>query len=402
MGLFWIFVFPLIFALFFGFLSGGGERGVGRMSLAVVDQDDSDGSHALVARLEKSDALKLRTLPLAEAQEAVRRGNLTGYVLIPKGYGEAAASFRPDGPALEVGMDPARKAEAGYLEGILTEATYAGLQELFTDPKKSRAQIDQALASLDKAKDMNPEQKKELRHFLGEVDRFMGQADAKVMAGSPFAQAARIKKVSVLPEEDGPRSPFEITFPSAVLWGLIGCIITFAISIVSERTAGTMLRLRVAPLTYGQILGGKGLACYLVSVTVAVVVLALGRLAFGVRIQSPVGLALAVGSAAFCFTGVMMLLATVGKTERAVAGSGWGILMPLTMLGGGMIPLAFLPAWVQTAGSISPVKWGILALEGAIWRGFTLGEMLTPCGILAGIGAVCFVLGVRLLSREGS
>jgi ABC-2 type transport system permease protein len=200
--------------------------------------------------------------------------------------------------------------------------------------------------------------------------------------------------------EGEPRSAYEITFPSAILWGLIGCIMTFAISLVTERSHGTLLRLRVAPLSWAQILAGKGLACYLTAVIVAALILFIGRVGLSVRLSSPVGLVLAVGSMAFCFMGLMMLMSTIGKTERAVAGAGWGIMMPFTMIGGGMIPLAFMPRWMQTVSNISPVKWGILALEGAIWRDFTLTEMLLPCAILLGIGAVAFAGGVKLLSRQ--
>ena len=42
-ALFWIFLFPLIFALFFGFLSGGGGGERGKLQLAVVDEDESAG-----------------------------------------------------------------------------------------------------------------------------------------------------------------------------------------------------------------------------------------------------------------------------------------------------------------------------------------------------------------------
>src|SRR5262249_34665462 len=137
-----------------------------------------------------------------------------------------------------------------------------------------------------------------------------------------------IKSVPVLPQtEGGPQSAYEITFPSAILWGMIGCIMTFAISLVTERSHGTLLRLRVAPLSWGQILAGKGLACYVTALTLAALMLFLGRVALGVRLSNPLGLLAAVGCGAFCFTGLMMLLSTVGKTERAVAGSGWGIMM---------------------------------------------------------------------------
>ena len=54
--------------------------------------------------------------------------------------------------------------------------------------------------------------------------------------------------------------------------------------------------------------------------------------------------------------------------------------MPMTMLGGGMIPQFVMPPWMLTVGNISPVKWAILGLEGAMWRNFTL----TRCCCRAG------------------
>ncbi|MCP4479597.1 MAG: ABC transporter permease, partial [Planctomycetaceae bacterium] len=49
---------------------------------------------------------------------------------------------------------------------------------------------------------------------------------------------------------------------------------------------------------------------------------------------------------------------------------------------------------------LSPVKWGILAMEGAIWREFSLSEMMLPCGILLGIGIAGIAIGTSLLNRE--
>ena len=42
----------------------------------------------------------------------------------------------------------------------------------------------------------------------------------------------------------GPANPFEITFPQGLIWGLIGCVMTFGLSLVTERTHGTLVRLR--------------------------------------------------------------------------------------------------------------------------------------------------------------
>ena len=46
------------------------------------------------------------------------------------------------------------------------------------------------------------------------------------------------------------------------MWGIIGCVMTFAIGLVSERVHGTFVRLQMAPLTRAQILAGKALACF--------------------------------------------------------------------------------------------------------------------------------------------
>jgi ABC-2 type transport system permease protein len=407
-ALFWIFLFPLIFALFFGFLSGGGGGERGKLFLAVVDEDDSEGSRALLDKLRKSDSLVIRDkavddtpLTAEAARNAVRRGDLTAFLVIPKGYGETAESFWQEGKPLELGIDPARTAEAGMLDGVLMQTIYSGLQDQFVDPKKAKANADKALAAVEKSSNMDPEQKKLLKSFLGDLEKVMGHANPPGMEHSPFAMENKLKKVPVLLEEESkPKSAFEVTFPSSVTWGMYGCIITFAISIVSERTKGTLIRLRMSPLSWAEIVAGKGLACFLVSVVVASVLMVLGHLLFGIRVENLIGLALAIVSAAFCYTGLMMALAGFGKTEKAVSGSAAAVFMPLAMIGGGMIPLAFMPAWMQTVSNISPTKWNIVALEGAIWRGNSLVEMLLPCGVLMAIGAVGFGLGVRFLSRQ--
>lgn len=171
-------------------------------------------------------------------------------------------------------------------------------------------------------------------------------------------------------------------------------------SLVSERTHGTLLRLRTTPLTWQGILLGKGLGCFIACFAITAFLLTIGVVIFQVRIAQPLGLLVALTASSLGFTGIMLLIATLGKTERAVAGAASGIFMPLAMLGGGMIPLFFMPSWLQQAASISPFKWGILAFEGAIWRGFTAGDYILPCFMLLLFGAIGFSLGCLLLTKS--
>src|SRR5206468_9229752 len=109
--------------------------------------------------------------------------------------------------------------------------------------------------------------------------------------------------------------------------------------------------------------------------------------------------ALAVISAASALTGIMLVVSASGTTPRGVSGLGWAVMMTMSMTGGAMIPLFAMPAWMQTASMASPVRWAIVALEGAIWRGFTPAQMLVPCGILMGLGVVGYAVGTKILSR---
>lgn len=162
-----------------------------------------------------------------------------------------------------------------------------------------------------------------------------------------------------------------------------------------ERSAGTLVRLHVAPITRAQILAGKALACLVAIVGVEVILIAIGAFAFHLRPLSYPLLGLAGLSAAIGFVGIMMALSTLGQTEKSASGAGWAILLVMSMLGGGMVPLFVMPTWMATASHVSPAKWAILAFEGAIWRGFGVAEMLGPCAILVAVGILTFAVGAR-------
>ncbi len=394
LGLFFSLGFPLLMALFFGFISGGGG-GPRRLAVALVDEDGSAASAAYAARLAESGALAVERLPLAEARERVRRGGLVAYVRMQPGFGERQGFF-PDLGSLEVGIDPARQAERGVLQGLLIEKAFQGLRQAMAD----RGEMDRALRREQErlqagAEEMPPEIAGALRGFFGELERF--NAGRPPGEGAPPAGALGnldIRFLEVTLQGARPRTAFEVTFPAGILWGVLGTAAGFAVSLVVERTSGTLTRLRLAPIGLARVLAGKGLACAIAILVVIFLLLALAALLFRVRLPSLPLLGAAAAATAACFTGIMMLVSVLGRTPRAVGGGAWALFLPMSMLGGGTIPLIAMPDWMQRLASVSPVKWGILALEGAIWRGFTPAEMALPCAVLVGLGALAFALGV--------
>jgi len=215
-------------------------------------------------------------------------------------------------------------------------------------------------------------------------------------------QPVKIETSAVLP--DGPviKNAYAITFPQGIIWGVMGCAQSFGLSMAMERSKGTLVRLRAAPIRRWQVLAGKALACFLFTIAICALLLLLARFGFGVVPTSLPLVALAVVSIAICFVGIMMLLAVAGKTERGSGGLAWGIMLLLSMIGGGMIPLEFMPGWMKTISVISPIRWSISALEAGVWRGLGIADIALPVVILVAIGIVGFMLGLRAYAMNES
>lgn len=190
-----------------------------------------------------------------------------------------------------------------------------------------------------------------------------------------------------------PENLYAASFPLGIVWGVLGCTAGFALSLVVERTRGTLQRLRIAPIQRAQILLGKAGACFATTVALGVALFVLALTIFAVHPQSWLKLLWALISIAIAFVGLMMFLSVFGKTERAASGITWTTLLAMAMLGGGMVPRFLMPAWLQRLGDVSPVRWAIFAMEGAVWRDLSWMEMLKPCAVLIAIGVTLFSIG---------
>ncbi|TKJ40756.1 ABC transporter [candidate division LCP-89 bacterium B3_LCP] len=410
-GFFFVLFFPLIFALFFGLIfSGSGGGSSGAIPIVLVDLDSTEASQDFAGLIEDTKGLKVERTDLVQARSLVQRGKRSAYLVLPEGFGETSSNlFWGEPTHLEIGVDPARKAETAMLEGMLTGLFMENMMKGLTDPQGMSDRIKGWRSQIESAPDSTQEELGFMDKFFVELDTFMheletAETDTAVLSDSAAASEASgwqplsFEKTDISIKRDGPKNPFEITFPQSIVWGLIGCAASFGISLVVERTRGTLIRLRVAPLQKWQILAGKALACFITTIIVAAMLFLFAVIVFGVRPDSLAMLAMAVISAGICFAGIMMLLAVLGKTEASAGGIGWAVLLIMAMTGGGMIPVFFMPSWMQTLGSLSPVKWAILALEGAVWRGFTFDLMLLHCGILVLIGLVCFTIGAKVFN----
>ena len=403
-GFFFTFFFPLIIAVLFGTIFGGGDH-TSAIPVMIVDEDGSAESRAFIDTLVASPELRVAPSTRELAAESVRRGKIAAYVVIKPGFGEASRQvFWGSPPRVELGVDPARKADAGMIEGVLMKYASKRFQDFFSNASAQKHNLEIARRALKENGRVPAKESRDLEMLFGALDRYYASrpesssAPGDARSGGANFQPIAIDRTDVNVMRIGPTSAYAISFPQGIIWGLIGVTAAFSVSIVGERAKGTLLRLQVAPIGRWQILAGKALACFVAAVSLSAGLLLLAYFGFGVRPSSIPMLVLAVISSALGFVGLMMLLSVLGKTQEAASGIGWAVLLIFSMLGGGMIPYFIMPSWMHTLSHVSPVKWSILAMEGAIWRRFTFGEMLLPCGILLGVGLVCFAIGVRAFS----
>ena len=417
LGAFFILVFPILMGLFFGLIMGGNSVGsTAAMRIVVVDQDQSEMSRKFIESLKKNEAVSIELANLEWARDGVRKGSRIGLVVLPKGFGDTAGILWSTPPQIQLGIDPSRLAEAGMIQGFVMEAMGSLVGERFRQPKQFKPLIEDAKKQLDSDYEVNPLTRRLMSNYFQSLETLMDSmagiqvaedSELSLKTGGNF-QFADIQSLDISREIDPNsqagqlqklRSRWDISFPQAMMWGVLGCVAGFSISVARERTLGTMVRLQVAPLSRFQILAGKALACFIAVIGVIGMLTLLG-MGLGMRPANFMALAVAAISIACCFVGIMMTLAVLGKTEQSVSGIGWAANMVMAMLGGAMIPVMFMPAFLQSASVASPITWSILAIEGAIWRQYTMAEMVFPCLILIGIGATGFVIGTQVLSRK--
>ena len=426
MGAFFIVGFPILMGLFFGLIMGGGSSGGERskMKIAIVDNDQTDISREFVKSLTDNNSVNVTMDEIEPAKESVRKGNRVALLVVEPGFGDTAGVFWGEPPTIKIGVDPSRSAESAMLQGFVMESIGQLASSRFQDSSTMTDFIAKSKEDLKANQTMSATNRMLMSTFLGSVEDMAGNIDALQTQGSTDGASAETEEgdgdagggfqfaniesldisKAVDPKSIGGQmkkinSKWDISFPQAMMWGVLACCAGFAISIAKENTNGTMTRLQVAPISKLEILAGKALACFIATVAVIIMMTILG-VALGMQPLSYPKLILSAACVAYCFVGIMMTMSVLGKTEQSVSGAGWAINMVMAMIGGAMIPVMFMPAFMQKLAVLSPIRWGILSIEGAIWREFSYAELLLPCAILIGVGSLGICIGTAILSRR--
>ena len=390
------FAVPIAIASFFGSIFSGPSRNAepARVSVAIVDQDGSPISAAIVAGARTDKNLKLTTPLEAEAREAVRRGRTVVAVIIPKGFGDAAGkAFFSNGerPPLDLVYDPSHVMELAMVRGVMTEHIMQAVSREMFGGTQGRALVDAMLPQIERSATMPDEQKKALVDLLGSVQRFYGD-DAR---GAGARSAPRGITMPYTVREEAMTSGSNVayngyahSFGGMAIQFLLFAMANMGVEMLLERQRGLWKRLRSAPVSRASLLAGKAISGSVISLLTLWVSFAFAMIVFRVRIEGSVlgFVAISVGVALMA-AAFGILVAAVGNTPATARGITSFAILIMVMLGGAWVPTFVFPAWLQQLTLVVPVRWAVDGLDAMTWRGIGAGGAVAPTAILVAFAA---------------
>lgn len=205
---------------------------------------------------------------------------------------------------------------------------------------------------------------------------------------------------------------YQLLVPSYTVMFAFFLVLTVGWLFVSERRQGTLRRLQAAPLTRSEILLGKLLPCFLLSVLQGMLLLIAGKLLFGMRwgperwtlMQQMFWLLPVVLTTSLAAMGLALLVASLAKTEIQVALYGAVPVLVLALVGGCVLPREMMPESMQGFTLWTPQGWALDAYR----------ELLDPnpdsipnlqivaraCSVLAAFGTFFVALAWWLLPLD--
>ncbi|MFD4974587.1 ABC transporter permease [Streptomyces sp. NPDC058424] len=189
---------------------------------------------------------------------------------------------------------------------------------------------------------------------------------------------------------------------------VVGALVTFSLlalsisgsAILTERLGRTWDRLRGTPLHPAEMLIGKAIPVFAALLAQQLLIIGFGTWVFGLRVPHPFLVLGVLLSWSCTLLGLGALLGVLVRSmgELSAAFDIGGML--LSSVGGALVPLSVLPAWVSGMAPASPGYWTARGLRAALHG--NAPTVVAACGTLVTVALICGTLAsVRLQGRSG-
>ena len=342
-----------LFALAYG---GIGGSKAGPVKLLISDQDSSAQSAKLVSMLDSIPEIIVNEQHPEKIKEEIMNGKALAGLQIPGGYGEKL--LNGEDVELLLFTDKSREIQSGMLRGMITGPL---MKEINTVGMKKRI-----MRNIEEEWPGMPEQ------TLAGIEKNIAE-----------------KFVS---DSKGDKSPLVIEALSrkkGINWGLIQAVAGTAVmmllfsaagmgsALLSEKENGSLKRLMFSPLKSTEILSAHLIYSTIVASSQLIIMFVFARLVFGLEIgtQWPVLLLTILLTAITC-SSFGIFLSAIARTRKQLESMSTVLILIMSGIGGSMVPLFLLPAFMQKIAVISVNYWAIDAFYDILGRSAGVLQLL--------------------------
>jgi ABC-2 type transport system permease protein len=399
---------PIVLAAFFGYIFGGsGKQEAAKIELGIVQQDEHLITKNIVAGLQKETALNVKLMPLAQAQELVRKGKLSVAVVLPAGFGEAAGAALFNAktkPELTFLFDPSQNAMLAMVKGMLTQQVMQSVSAEMFSGQAGGQLVDQSLAQLaqKQSEGKGDAQDKALSEFLSSYKKFQTalmadsqQSNMTAKSGLSMPFTTREQAMVANDGLQGQYNAYAHAFAGMIVQFILFMAIDAGISVLLARKQGIWSRLLAAPIGLNSLIIARALSCALIAFFVTAVIYVVAIMVFKVQILgSLLGLVAVALSFALMTASFGLLIAAFGKTPEAARGISVFATLIMVMLGGAWVPSFLFPQWLQSITMYIPTRWAVDGFDAVTWRGLDFAAALHNVGALMAFTTIFSVLAL--------
>jgi ABC-2 type transport system permease protein len=405
------FVLPVAFFTIFAFVFGQMRTtGTPRVSLLVVDEDQSSASRALVAGLLREPSLDAAIRPAstkenptpadysaATAEAAVRNGIAPVALIIPAGFAAHPVAFGPDakGTTFRILNDPSDPVAAQVVSGMLQKTIMMALPA--TMASAGSQYFDREIGGL------TPQQRKQMDEGLASLRRLQERQSANpaqaagtsVLSGSLVS----IDIHDVVGQKK--RSPMISYYAAGV--GVMFLLFTAsgaAGSLLDESDSGALDRVLSARVTMTTLLAGKLIYSSLLACLQLTVMFLWASAAFHLDLFTHIpGFLVMTVATSVAVAAFGMLLASIAKTRAQLGAISTLLILTMSAIGGSMFPRYLMPDAMRRAGLFTFNSWAIDGYTKVFWRDLPVSQLGPQVAVLVASGVVLFFFA-RLFARR--
>lgn len=189
--------------------------------------------------------------------------------------------------------------------------------------------------------------------------------------------------------------------PMVGMFPFITMFLVTSISMLRERTTGTLERLMTMPLAKLDLLGGYGIAFALLATVQALVTAGVAFLLLGLDAAGSTALILALAVLNAVLGSALGLLASAfAASEFQAVQFMPAFVLPQILLCGLLVPLDQMAGWLEAIASVLPLTFAFEALDRVAVDGDALADVAGEVTVLLSMAAVAIALAALTLRRR--